>query len=290
MQPEINSIKLSIDGKTVTGIRQHVPHIHDAPRVLAFHGWLDNANSFIPLMPYLPTVELVAIDLPGHGYSDWLPQGYSPHELCYQLTRVIESLGWTQCHIMGHSLGGCLAPMLAVASAQRVKTLVMIEASGPLSESVENLATRMVKAMQDRLTPERFESRLFNSKQDAIEARLRATKMAPSSAKLIIDRQLIHRETGYRWRFDPRWRMASPQYFTEEQVRSILQAVACPTLTITADESYVTQRPGHEERLACLADTHHIALPGHHHLHMDTPEPVAIAINRFLNTLPALGG
>jgi hypothetical protein len=31
-------------------------------------------------------------------------------------------------------------------------------------------------------------------------------------------------------------------------------------------------------------------LPGHHHLHMDTPEPVAAAINRFLDAMPALGG
>jgi pimeloyl-ACP methyl ester carboxylesterase len=39
----------------------------DAPRVLALHGWLDNAASFIPLA--LPKLDLVALDLPGHGHS-----------------------------------------------------------------------------------------------------------------------------------------------------------------------------------------------------------------------------
>ncbi|MFT6302910.1 MAG: pimeloyl-ACP methyl ester carboxylesterase [Granulosicoccus sp.] len=290
MQPQIESVTLNVDGKTVTGIRQHDPSIKDAPQMLAIHGWLDNANSFVPLMPYLPAFDLVAIDLPGNGYSDWLSQGYSFHELCYQLTRIIESLGWEQCHILGHSLGGCIAPMLAVANPQMVKTLTLIEASGPLSEAPDKLPARVAKAMKDRLDPRRFESRLFDNKREAIEARLRAAKMAPTSAKLIVDRQVVKEDGGYRWRFDPRWRMASAQYQTEEQVKAVLSAVPCPTLAVIADEGYLAQRPEHESRLACLQERHSVTLPGHHHLHMDSPEPVAAAINDFLKTLPAMGG
>ncbi|NVK25415.1 MAG: hypothetical protein HWE10_10850, partial [Gammaproteobacteria bacterium] len=37
--------------------------------VLALHGWLDNAASFIPLIQNIPTVNWTAIDLPGHGAS-----------------------------------------------------------------------------------------------------------------------------------------------------------------------------------------------------------------------------
>jgi len=290
MQLQLESIKLSVNGRTVAGIRQRDPSINDAPKLLAVHGWLDNANSFVPLMPFLPAFDLVAIDLPGNGYSDWLPQGYSLHELYYQLTCIIASLGWSQCHLLGHSLGGCIAPMLSVASPNLVETLIMIEASGPLTEAPDKLPARITKAMKDRLNPDRFKSRLFNSKQDAIEARLRAAKMAPASAKLIIDRQVIEKGNGYRWRFDPRWRMASAQYQTEEQVRAILAAVACPSLTIIANDGYLAQRREHESRLACLSDRQSVTLPGQHHLHMDSPEPVAAAINGFLNTVPALGG
>ena len=41
-----------------------------APRVLCLHGWLDNAASFVPLAPLLDRLDVVALDLPGHGHSE----------------------------------------------------------------------------------------------------------------------------------------------------------------------------------------------------------------------------
>jgi pimeloyl-ACP methyl ester carboxylesterase len=131
---------------------------------------------------------------------------------------------------------------------------------------------------------------VFSSKNDAIATRLKAATMARLSARLIIDRQVRQDDDGYRWRFDPRWRMASPQYQTEAQVRAILGAVSCPALTVIAEDGLLASREDTEARLACLRSRQSVTLPGHHHLHMDTPEPVAAAINRFLDAVPALGG
>jgi len=290
MRPQLESIELDIDGYRVAAIRQRDPKASELPRMLCVHGWLDNANSFLPMMPYLPAFDLVAVDLPGHGYSDALPCAYTLHEMSYQLTRIIQALGWPDCHVLGHSLGACIAPLLAVANRHVVTSLTLIEASGPLSETAEQLPARMVRSLQDRLAPERHASRLLSSREEAVASRMKAAKMLLPSARLIVDRQLEHDEQGYRWRFDPRWRMASAQYQTEEQVRAVLSAVECPVLTVIADDGYLHDRPTTEQRLNCLRKRTTVTLPGHHHLHMDTPEPVATAVNRFLGTLPAMGG
>jgi pimeloyl-ACP methyl ester carboxylesterase len=180
--------------------------------------------------------------------------------------------------------------MLAVTSPELVQSLTLIEASGPLSEEAEYLPARMARSLQDRLQPTRFQSRVFASKNDAVAARLKAARMHSSSARLIIDRQVEAVAEGYRWRFDPRWRMASPQYQTEAQVRAVLSTVACRTLTVIATDGFLANRAQTQERLDCLPLHQSITLPGQHHLHMDTPEPVAAAINQFLQAAPALGG
>ncbi len=290
MRPTLQSITLDVDGMTVAGIRQFSPEAQSQPRLLCLHGWLDNANSFVPMMPYLPAFDLIAVDLPGHGYSDPSTKGYQQAEVMVHVVKIMQALGWDECHLMGHSMGGGIAPLVAVATPERISSLTLIEASGPLSETADALPERLGRALQDRLTPDKYASRTFVNKDEAVAARLKVAKMHTASAKLIIDRQVIEDADGLRWRFDPALRMASYQYQTEEQVHAILSALGCPTLSVVANQGYLATRAETAERLAQIRHHTTVSLTGHHHLHMDTPEPVAAAINQFLGTTPALGG
>lgn len=253
--------------------------------ILCLHGWLDNANSFRPLMPLLADSDIVAIDLPGHGYSDHLPAPYSIANNAHYALQVAQSLGWDEFHLIGHSMGGCIAPFAAVASPDHVKSLILIDATGPQTETAEKLPARMARFHREMANPGLHKSRVFDNIDQAVESRLRATKMKTESAQLIIERQLEKSDDGYRWRFDRTLRTASARYYTENQVQAILAAITCPVQCLLADEGYMVKYKHTDSRLQCIDKLHLQTLPGNHHLHMDSPEIVANEIKQFLSTL-----
>ena len=62
---------------------------------LCLHGWLDNADSFLPLSACLNELNLVAIDLPGHGLSQHrsLDAHYHFLDWIYDLATLIKIQG-----------------------------------------------------------------------------------------------------------------------------------------------------------------------------------------------------
>ena len=111
--------------------------------MLALHGWLDNAASFVPLAPHLSGIDLVAPDLPGHGRSAHLPAGadYSFAGAVHAVLDVADALGWERFALLGHSMGAGIGSLMAAACPQRDRTrCVAIEALGALAEAPERTA------------------------------------------------------------------------------------------------------------------------------------------------------
>ena len=93
-----------------------------AAKVLCLHGWLDNAASFVPLAPFLKDFDLLALDFSGHGFSSHRPETsryYFP-DYIFDIDAAMHQLGWHQCHLIGHSMGGGVASCLAAALPERV--------------------------------------------------------------------------------------------------------------------------------------------------------------------------
>lgn len=276
-------IKLDVGRSQLAALKIYSGTRH---RILCIHGWLDNANSFAPMLPLLKDAETVALDLPGHGHSDHHQSIYSLAAQAQTVLAAADALNWDSFTLVGHSLGGCIAPFATAAAKNRVKKLVLIEAAGPISEPAESLPARLARFQEDMSTPDKYKSRLFDSVEQAVESRLRANKMTRESAQLIVERQLepvhVAGKEKWQWRFDSKLRITSPSYFTEAQVQAVLAAIACPVLCILADEGYLADREKTDERLKKISNVKTITLKGNHHLHLDTPVPVANEINQFL--------
>jgi pimeloyl-ACP methyl ester carboxylesterase len=251
--------------------------------VLALHGWLDNAGSFIGLSDYLTGIDLVALDLPGHGQSAHRPAGVRYHfdDYVFDVLSAMDTLEWPQCHLLGHSLGGAVSTLLAAAAPDRVSSLSLIEGLGPITTAPDQTAAGWRKALRAaRERPRRVHPDL----ESAVAARARNSDLSLDDARALAQRGTESVDGGISWRHDLRLTWPSTQRYTEAQVLDLLHAIEAPVLNLYSDPpSGILQRRVLERRLAALTSHRLFSCPGGHHLHMHHPAKVGPVIKEFIH-------
>ena len=254
-----------------------------APPLLALHGWLDNAGTFDHLAPLLAAHwRVVALDLRGHGRSSHLPAGAWYHyvDALDDLRAAFDHFGWARADLLGHSLGGTLVSLFAAACPERVGSLLLIEALGPLTATLDEALPRLRSALdQHAAFGARRPLRVFATLDEAVAARVSVNDLSDAGARAIVMRGVKPVEGGWVWSTDPRLTLPSPQRFTEEQVLAMLAGIRAPTVLVLADPatSYLP-RAMMDARAARVADIRVVRLPGHHHLHLEDAAAVAAAL------------
>ena len=268
---------------TIAGLRSGEA---GAPRVLALHGWLDNAASFLPLSQHLRGIDLVAIDLPGHGASTHLPlpADYLLITFARAAFAAADALGWERFALLGHSLGGVVASVMASAQPHRIERLLAIEALGALAEKEERTTQRLRDPCEAQPTLADKQLRVFPDIATAARARMQAGTgaLGEAAALLLVERGLRRVDGGFAWRSDPRLTMPTAVRMSEAQSRDLVANIECPTRVIYADppQSYFPDAL-RRERAAMLRNGELVVLPGSHHLHMDDAAGTAAAIGDF---------
>ena len=208
-----------------------------APKVLALHGWLDNAASFVPLAAHLDDIELVALDLPGHGRSAHLPAGghYTFEVAVHHVLDVADALGWQRFRLLGHSMGAGIASLVAAAAPERIDRLVCIEALGGLSDTPDHTAQRMRESVAAARSLADKPMRVFASPEPAIHARMRANQMSEPVARLIVERGIRPAPGGWAWSSDQRLTVPTFVRPVDAQIENVVSGIECPTRVIFAD-------------------------------------------------------
>jgi pimeloyl-ACP methyl ester carboxylesterase len=262
------------------------------PPMLALHGWLDNAGSFDRLAPLLAeTHYVVALDLKGHGRSSHLASGWY-HYVDYfdDLRAVLDHFGWERVTWLGHSLGGTLASLFAALYPERVETLLLIEALGPLTATPEQSLDQLRRGIDERAAfAKRRPLRVFPDLESAIAVRMAASGLSRDAAEPIVERGVAQVDGGFVWSSDPKLTLASPQRYTEAQILAMLRGIRARTLLMLAEPatSYL-QDSMMVPRIACVDDVEVVRIAGNHHLHLEAPENVFEAIAQFFAS-PASG-
>ena len=266
----------------IAGLRSGTP---GGPKVLALHGWLDNAASFLPLAIQLPALDLVMLDLPGHGRSAHLGPGadYNLMVTVNAVLDVADALGWERFALLGHSMGAGIGSILAASVPERVERLVAIEALGALAEASDRTAQRLRDGIAAARALPSKKLRVFPDLAAPIRARMQANQLSEASARLLVERGVLAVDGGFVWSTDPRLTLPALQRMNEAQVRALIGAIECPVQVVFADPPQVyLPEPLRSERAALLPQGRLAVLPGTHHLHMEQPAAVAAAIGDFL--------
>jgi pimeloyl-ACP methyl ester carboxylesterase len=255
-----------------------------APRVLCLHGWLDNAASFLPLSGFLKRLDLVALDLPGHGRSEHRHATTRYHFIDYlfNLDAALDALGWSDCHLLGHSLGAAISAVYASGAPQRVRSVVLLDSLGPISVSADGTANRLRRSLlKNRRGP--GTQRRFSSVDEMTAARRNVSDLSETAARLICERAAKRVGGQYEWRSDPALNWISSLLMTDEQALDLLGHIEAPLLSFTVTPEAPWTSPAKiKARKKIIAHGRHLTLEGHHHFHMDSPGRIAETIEGFI--------
>lgn len=124
---------------------------HAAPPVLLLHQTPRSVAEYRAVLPLLGARwRAIALDTPGFGASDALPEGASIEGWADAAAALLEALGIARAHVVGHHTGGVIAIELAAARPERVARLVL--SSTPWIDAAER-ARRAQRGAIDRVEP-----------------------------------------------------------------------------------------------------------------------------------------
>lgn len=258
---------------------------------LGIHGWVDNAASFEDLFSRLDGPAL-ALDMAGHGRSDHRPlgSGYALWDYGIDVHVLLKQFGFDEITVIGHSMGSAVAATLALLNPERVRKVVFIDGFGPLSDPPESWAESFVKAVEHRTAPHRFQQsyiddgKTFKSLGDAVAARQRSQyqKLDAVRAEQLLKRGLTPstQDSSVTLSTDPRITHPSTTRMTEMQVKSLLEGITQPVLTLFGEDGYFKDEP--RERISWMKNIKAIKVPGDHYPHLGPHvERVLDEVSRF---------
>lgn len=119
------------DGRALAnGIEQHYWRAGGGPPVLLLHGLTDSGACWARLARELVAdYDLIMPDARGHGRSAAPDAGYSPEDRAADVVALIDALGLDRPVLVGHSMGGLTAALVAADAPGRIGGAILEDPS-----------------------------------------------------------------------------------------------------------------------------------------------------------------
>lgn len=239
--------------------------------VMLAHGFGMNRRAMAPLAKRLaPRFRVVSFDLRGHGatYCPADDSAYSYPLLLQDWLGLMDHLSIRRAHLVGHSMGGQIALMMAIERPERVRSLVAIGA-GPCRRVTDS----------DEETTWRRSAKFFEAADpDRLAAALAASSPLAQPVENDLDLDALYRDA----RGPELARMIRGAFLNVESNDALCKEVTTPTLVIAGAEDSQWREPS--KKLAGLIPAgRFVEVPGAGHLvHLERPDVVGGEIEAFL--------
>jgi pimeloyl-ACP methyl ester carboxylesterase len=223
-----------------------------------------------------PARRVVAMDLSGHGTSDWRPQ-YSREHWAAEIAAVAAATSEGPPTVVGHSLGGIVLAHLARQQGRHLERIVLVDSPvWPTAPEPEGALTREA-GRSARSYPD----------LDSAMARFRLVPAQPCDNDWYVDHiarhGLVQRDGRWTWRFDPEVFVGPTGARHIVRFEGELDDVACPWAVVMGARSYLAagaRRTFGEGPGSPL----HMVPDAAHHVMLDQPLPLLAKLQDLVAT------
>ncbi len=210
----------------------------DGPADLALlHGGGQNAHTWdlvLALLSQAPGRSFVALDLPGHGHSSWLPdRDYSPRRSAQAVAVALDALAPAAAGVVGMSLGGLTTLGLATIRPDLLRRVVLVDVT-PGAIAAFGAMTQAQRGTVALLAG----PHAFPTREEMVERAVAASSRRPVSA---VRRGVVHNtvqqpDGSWAWRYDAR----EPGRHHQEPLWDAVPALTMPALLVRGGDSHFT--------------------------------------------------
>jgi pimeloyl-ACP methyl ester carboxylesterase len=250
----------------VNGLKMYYEiHGSGQPLVLLHGSYMTITNNWSAWIPELAkTRRVIAVEMQGHGRTADIDRDYSYESLADDIAAMLDYLKITQADLLGYSLGGGVAMLVAIRHPDKVRKVVSISGvfrhDGWVPEALDAFST--FTADDFKGTPYEAEYKKLSPTPDAF----------PTFVKRLIAMDL----KPYDFGADKLKATKAPFFFIHGAADGVRLEHIAEMFRLKGGEIMGDLRPRSESRLAVLPDTTHVTL-------MERHNTIIPMVNAFLD-------
>jgi len=245
--------------------------------LVLIHGYSSNAKFWFPQVPaFCKEFKVITIDNRGHGRTTIPKKGWTIKTMASDLRALLDKLKIDKAHLLGHSMGGCIAQQFALNYSERVKGLILFSTfSQPLDppldwDSLKQIFTTV--GLSEAV--EQFAPMMFSPNVD--KDLLEWTKNEMKSAGLPYIGKMLEVLLDF-----------SESLYSTFNITNQLRNIRAPTLVIVGRNDVNTPPKFSEILHKNIPDSELALMSGLHNCYLEYPEEFNKIVLEFLRKLKA---